>query len=82
MSWADQLAEYRLQHNQTFTPKSTAGISESSTRLPLAKSAVKAHYSSKEVSISANKSTKACLIGDSIVRTLNLANYPVPSGKG
>ena len=70
MSWADQLADYRLQHNQKFTSKSTAGISESSTRLPLAKSAIKAHYSSKEVSISAHKSTKACLIGDSIVTNI------------
>ena len=70
MSWADQLAEYRLQHNQKFTSKSTAGISESSTRLPLAKSAVEAHYSSKEVSISADKSTKACLIGESIVKNI------------
>ena len=70
MSWADQLAEYRLQHNQTFTAKSTSGISESSTLLPLAKSMVTPHYSSKEVSISADKSTTACPIGDSIVKNI------------
>ena len=70
MSWTDQLAEYRLQHNQKFTSKFAAGISESSTRLPLGQSAVKAHYSSKEVSITADKSTKACLIGDSIVKNI------------
>ena len=75
--WADQLAEYRLQHNQKFTSKSTTGISESPTHLPLAKSTVTAHCSSKEESIKADKLTKACLIGDSIVknieaRTLNL----------
>ena len=70
MSWADQLAEYRLQHNQTFTSKSTTGISESSTRLALAKSTVTPHYTSKEVSISADKSTTACSIGDSIVKNI------------
>ena len=70
MSWANQSAEYRLQHNQKLTSKSTAGISESSTCLPLAKSTVKAHCSSKEVSISADKSTKTCLIGNSIVKDI------------
>ena len=70
MSWDDQLAKYRLQHNQRFTSKSTTGISESSTRLPLAKSTVTPHYSSKEVSISADKSTTACPIGDSIVKNI------------
>ena len=65
-----QLLSQSLQFPKHKKSMSWAGISESSTCLPLAKSTVKAHDSSKEVSISADKSTKACLTGDSIVKDI------------
>ena len=64
------LLSQSLQFRKHKKSMSWDGISESSTCLPLATSTVKAHYSSKEVSISADKSTKACLIGDSIVKDI------------
>ena len=63
MTLADQLAEYRLQHKQKFISQSTTAISESSTQPSIANSTVTALNSSKQVPVSADKPTKACLIG-------------------
>ena len=63
MTLADQLAEYRLQHKQKFISQSTTAISESSTQPSIANSTVTALNSSKQVPVSADKPTNACLIG-------------------
>ena len=64
MTLADQLAEYRLQHKQKFISQfTTAPVSESSTQPSIANSTVTALNSSKQVPVSADKPTKACLIG-------------------
>ena len=70
MTLADQLAEYRLQHKQKFISQSTAAICESSTQPSIANSTVTALNSSKQVPVSADKPTKACLIGDSLVKNI------------
>ena len=70
MTLADQLAEYRLQHKQKFISQSTTAISESSTQPSIANSTVTALNSSKQVPVSADKPTKACLIGDSLVKNI------------
>ena len=70
MTLADQLAEYRLQHKQKFISQSTAAICESSTQPSIANSTVTALNSSKQVPVSTDKPTKACLIGDSLVKNI------------
>ena len=70
MTLADQLVEYRLQHKQKFISQSTTAISESSTQPSIANSTVTALNSSKQVPVSADKPTKACLIGDSLVKNI------------
>ena len=66
MTLADQLAEYRLQHKEKFISQSTIAISESSTQPSIANSTVTALNSWKQVPVSTDKPTKACLIGDSL----------------
>ena len=71
MTLADQLAEYRLQHKQKFISQfTTALVSESSTQPSIANSTVTALNSSKQVPVSADKPTKAFLIGDSLVKNI------------
>ena len=70
MTLADQLAEYRLQHKQKFISQFTTAIPESSTPPSIANSTATALNSSKQVPVSADKPTKACLIGDSLVKNI------------
>ena len=70
MTLTDQLAEYRLQHKQNFISQSTTAISESSTEPSIGNSTVTALNSSKQVPVSTDKPTKACLIGDSLVKNI------------
>ena len=70
MTLTDQLAEYRLQHKQQFISQFTTAISESSTQPSIANSTVTAINSSEQVPVSADKPTKACLIGDSLVKNI------------
>ena len=70
MTLTDQLAEYRLQHKQKFISQSTTAISESSTQPSIANSTVIALNSSNQVPVSTDKPTKACLIGDSLVKNI------------
>lgn len=70
MTLADQLTEYRLQHKQKFISQSTTAISEASTQPSIANSTVTASNSSKQIPVSADKPTKACLIGDSLVKNI------------
>ena len=70
MTLADQLAEYRLQHKQKVISQFASAISESSTQPSIANSTVTALNSSKQVPVSADKPTKACLIGDSLVKNI------------
>ena len=71
MTLADQLAEYRSQHKQKFISQFTTAISESSTQPSIANSTVtEALNSSKQVPVSSDKPTNACLIGDSLVKNI------------
>ena len=62
MTLADQLTEYRLEHKQKFISQSTTAIPEPPTQPSIANSTDTALNSSKQVPVSTDKPTEACLI--------------------